>query len=101
MEFNVSSNRRTKKYAHKIVDAGLVVGAGGNLSMRDGEYMYISPSGFDLKEIEDDQWVKVKIDTGEVFGDLKPSSELLMHLECFRRNPEINAVLHAHPSYSC
>ncbi|BBU38358.1 MAG: class II aldolase/adducin family protein [Bacillaceae bacterium] len=89
-----------KKYAHKIVDAGLVVGAGGNLSMRDGEYMYISPSGFDLKEIEDDQWVKVKIDTGEVFGDLKPSSELLMHLECFRRNPEINAVLHAHPSYS-
>ena len=54
------------KYAHKLVDQGLVVGAGGNLSMRDGNYMYISPSGFDLKEIEPHQWVNVDITTGEI-----------------------------------
>lgn len=88
------------KYAHKIVDQGLVVGAGGNLSMRDGNYMYISPSGFDLKEIEPHQWVKVDIITGEIEGSLRPSSEVLMHLECFRKNEEIQAVLHAHPTYS-
>ena len=88
------------KYAHKLVDQGLVVGAGGNLSMRDGEDMYISPSGFDLKEIEPHQWVKVNITTGEVAGDLRPSSEVLMHLECFRKSEEIQAVLHAHPTYS-
>ncbi|WP_303968705.1 class II aldolase/adducin family protein [Sporosarcina ureae] len=87
------------KYAKALVNSGLVVGAGGNLSMRDGEYMYISPSGFDLKEIEE-SWVKVHIGTGEVLGDLKPSSEVLMHLECFRKNNEIKAVLHAHPTYS-
>lgn len=89
-----------EKYAHELVSSGLVVGAGGNLSMRDGEYMYISPSGFDLKEIGADQWVKVNIATGEVYGNLKPSSEVLMHLVCFQENPEINAVLHAHPTYS-
>ncbi|MCK1995772.1 class II aldolase/adducin family protein [Psychrobacillus psychrodurans] len=88
------------KYAHKLVDQGLVVGAGGNLSMRDGGYMYISPSGFDLKEIEPHQWVKVDITTGEIEGNLRPSSEVLMHLECFRKNEEIQAVLHAHPTYS-
>lgn len=88
------------KYAHKLVDQGLVVGAGGNLSMRDGDNMYISPSGFDLKEIEPHQWVKVNIPTGEVAGDLRPSSEVLMHLECFRKSEEIQAVLHAHPTYS-
>lgn len=87
-------------YANKLVDSGLVVGAGGNLSMRDGEYLYISPSGFDLKETNDEDWVKVNIETGEVYGELKPSSEILMHLECFRRNGEIKAVLHAHPTYS-
>ncbi|RKL66214.1 class II aldolase [Salipaludibacillus neizhouensis] len=87
-------------YAHKIVDSGLVVGAGGNLSMRDGDNMYISPSGFDLREISEIDWVKVDINTGEVYGDLKPSSELEMHLECFRKNPDISSVLHAHPSYS-
>lgn len=88
------------KYAHKLVDQGLVVGAGGNLSMRDGDDMYISPSGFDLKEIEPHQWVKVDITTGEIEGNLRPSSEVLMHLECFRKNEEIQAVLHAHPTYS-
>lgn len=87
------------KYSARLVDSGLVVGAGGNLSLRDGDYMYISPSGFDLKEIGDN-WVKVHIETGEVQGELRPSSEILMHLECFRKNREINAVLHAHPTYS-
>jgi L-fuculose-phosphate aldolase len=89
-----------KLYASKIVHTGLVVGAGGNLSMRDGNIMYISPSGFDLQEIEDHQWVRVNIETGEILDDLKPSSEILMHLECFRKRPDITAVLHAHPSYS-
>ncbi|WP_407270900.1 class II aldolase/adducin family protein [Radiobacillus sp. PE A8.2] len=87
-------------YSNKLVQSGLVVGAGGNLSMRDGGFMYISPSGFDLQEIETEHWVKVNIETGEVLSDLKPSSEILMHLECFRRRPDINSVLHAHPSYS-
>ncbi|MFT9846583.1 class II aldolase/adducin family protein [Aneurinibacillus sp. REN35] len=87
-------------YADKIVKTGLVVGAGGNLSMRDGNIMYISPSGFDLQEIEDDQWARVNIETGDVLDDLKPSSEVLMHLECFRKRSDITAVLHAHPSYS-
>ena len=89
-----------QRYAKELVTSGLVVGAGGNLSMRDGEYMYISPSGFDLKEIQDQQWVKVHIETGEVYGDLRPSSELLMHLECFRKRPDITACLHAHPTFS-
>lgn len=89
-----------QKYAHALVSSGLVVGAGGNLSMRDGEYMYISPSGFDLKEIADHEWVKVHITSGEYEGDLRPSSEILMHLECFQKNSTINACLHAHPTYS-
>ncbi len=88
------------KYAMKLVKSGLVVGAGGNLSMRDDKYMYISPSGFDLQEIEEEQWVKVNIETGDVESNLKPSSEVQMHLECFRRRPDIDSVLHAHPSYS-
>src|SRR5690625_6927457 len=66
------------KYAGKLVESGLVVGAGGNLSARDGNVMYISPSGFDLQELTDDLWVKVEIESGKVLSDLKPSSELEM-----------------------
>ncbi|WP_042221895.1 class II aldolase/adducin family protein [Oceanobacillus manasiensis] len=87
-------------YSVKLVDSGLVVGAGGNLSARKGKYMYISPSGFDLKEVTENEWVKVEIDSGKVLSDLKPSSELEMHLECYRKDQSIQAVLHAHPTYS-
>src|SRR5699024_1847837 len=55
---------------------------------------------FDLQELTDELWVKVDIESGKVLSDLKPSSELEMHLECFRRSKDIKAVLHAHPSYS-
>lgn len=89
-----------KKYAHIVVDSGLVVGAGGNLSMRSGNLMYISPSGFDLKEVEAEDWVKVNIETGEILSDIKPSSEVLMHLECYRERSDITSVLHAHPTYT-
>jgi len=92
--------KELKKYSHLIVETGLVVGAGGNLSMRKGNYMYISPSGYDLQEVEDKHWVKVDIKSGEVFGEIKPSSEILMHLECYRTRPDITSVLHAHPTYS-
>src|SRR5690625_2405668 len=82
-----------EKYSEKLVNSGLVVGAGGNLSMRDGEYMYISPSGYDLLEVKQESWVQVHIDTGKVLSKLKPSSEIEMHLECFRNNNYIKAVL--------
>jgi L-fuculose-phosphate aldolase len=40
---------------------------------------------------------------GEVIkgkGSLRPSSELLMHLEAYRQREDIRAVLHAQPPYS-
>lgn len=87
------------KYANKLVDEKLVVGAGGNISVREGDFMYISPSGYDLKETHED-WVRVNVETGHIYGESKPSSEVLMHLKCYQINDSIKAVLHAHPTYS-
>src|SRR5699024_4066864 len=86
--------------AKQLVDSGLIVGAGGDLSARDGDYMYITTSGFDLQELTDKERVTVEIETGKVSSDLKRSSVLEMHLDCFRRSADIKAVLHAYPSYS-
>ena len=56
-------------YGKKIVEKGLVAGPGGNISAREGEYVFLSPSGFFLDEIKEDTWVKVNIKTGKIFGD--------------------------------
>lgn len=85
----------------KIVDYRLVVGAGGNISARCGDIMYISPSGFAFEDIVPEQYVGVNIATGQLVDvDLKPSSEFRMHLACYRLRPDIHAVVHTHPPLS-
>lgn len=97
---NVETRNELCKYAKKIVDSGLVVGPGGNISARAGDKMYLSPSGFALEEIEPEQWIEVDIPTGDITDiGLRPSSEVLMHLYGYRRNPDIGAMVHTHPSH--
>ncbi|MFD2117343.1 class II aldolase/adducin family protein [Paenibacillus yanchengensis] len=88
------------KYAKKVVANKLVVGPGGNLSAKFEGFMYLSPSGFALDEIEPDQWVEVNIETGAITDTgFRPSSEVLMHLYAYRANPDIGAIVHTHPPY--
>lgn len=86
-------------YGRMILDKGLVAGPGGNISARVGDVMYISPSGYAFDDLGPDDYVGVEISTGKVIsgGKGKPSSEVLMHLECYRTREDINAVVHIHP----
>jgi len=84
--------------SHKLITAGLVRGAGGNVSAREGDVMWISPSGFSFEDAGEADYPGVSISTGEIVrGDKRPSSEVLMHLAIYRHRPNINAVIHTHP----
>jgi len=89
--------KKLTEIGKKIVEKGLVAGPGGNISARDGEFVYLSPSGFFLDEIKEDQWVKVNLKTGEIFSDLRPTCEISMHLGINVEIKDINAVIHTHP----
>ena len=78
----------------------LVDGASGNLSARlDADHLLATPSGLAKGFLEPDQLIVVNLRGERVRGQpgLKPTSELLMHLEAYRRRPDVNAVIHAHP----
>ncbi|NMO97825.1 class II aldolase/adducin family protein [Paenibacillus lemnae] len=97
---NMETRQELCKYAAKIVNDGLVVGPGGNISARSGDYMYLSPSGFALEEIEPEQWIEVDIATGAITDTgMRPSSEVLMHLYGYRVNPDMGAMVHTHPAH--
>ena len=81
-----------------LVAQNLVAGAGGNISCRDGDGMWISPSGFSFKDAKPDDYPLVNIASGEITrGTNRPSSEVLMHLWLYRIRPDINAIIHTHP----
>ncbi|BBH23607.1 aldolase [Paenibacillus baekrokdamisoli] len=85
-------------YSNKVVEKNLVVGPGGNTSVRIGGQMWISPSGFSLDNIEAPNWVPVDIETGECgHAELRPSSEVLFHLYIYRERPDVTAIVHTHP----
>jgi L-fuculose-phosphate aldolase len=79
-------------------------GTSGNISARlDGERVLATPSGLAKGRMTPDQPIVVNMD-GEKIGphspanrDLRPTSEILMHLECYRQRPNVNGVVHAHP----
>lgn len=89
-----------------IKDAGvqmlaenLVQGTWGNISVRiDEKHMLCTPSGLDYVDLTVDDMSVVDIDTLEWVGSKKPTSERKIHAAILRDRPEINVVLHSHPS---
>ena len=70
----------------------------GNISVRlEGERLLMTPSGVCKGFMSPDMMVVTDLDGRKLQGDRDPSSEMQMHLEVYRRRPDVNAVVHAHP----
>lgn len=86
-----------------VADQGLVRSSDGNISVRlDDDRFLVTPSGIYKMAMEPDDPVVVN-GAGETLSakdDLKPTSELGMHLEVYRQRPDVRAVIHAHPPYA-
>ena len=89
-------------YGKKLVETGLTLGTGGNLSVYDRQtgYAAITPSGIDFFQIQPEDVVVVELEGRIVEGSRTPSSELEMHLEPYRVRDDIDAVIHAHTTYA-
>ncbi|MGQ9622475.1 MAG: class II aldolase/adducin family protein [Candidatus Caldatribacteriaceae bacterium] len=86
-------------FGRKILEAGLVVGPGGNISVRCGEDMLISPSGLSFEEVPPEGYVRVHISSLITKGGGRPSSEVAMHRAVYLARPDVNAVVHVHPPF--
>lgn len=90
------------EHGRKISAAGLVVGAGGNISARDGELVWMKPSGFAMDEMGPDDLCGMELKTGrQVEGPHQPTSEVNMHLGIYRVRPDVAAVFHTHSPWLC
>jgi len=85
------------KYGKLIIEKGLSAGPGGNISAKEKNFVYLSPSGFALDEIKIDEWVKFDLKTGKVFGKYRPTCEISMHLGIYLERKDVKAVIHTHP----
>ncbi len=85
-----------------MIATGLNQGTSGNISVRHGDTMLITPSAtpYDRMRPEDITAMPIARDYGSWSGPLKPSVEWRFHLDILRARPEVGAVVHAHSPYA-
>ncbi|MFF7647822.1 class II aldolase/adducin family protein [Streptomyces canus] len=81
--------------ARRTVTDGLVVGTSGNVSVRVGDTVLVTPSGVPYDRLAPDDVTGVDLEGRQVLGTLVPTSELPMHLAVYR-STDARAVVHTH-----
>lgn len=74
--------------------------AGGNISARQGDRIYITPTGAGQKwrwELAEEDILCARLDSDELLSDPQHSKESISHLLVYRAYPQVGAIIHAHP----
>ena len=87
--------REMVRITTRLDEQGLNRGASGNLSVRYGEGMLITPSGMGAEGLTEDDIVFVRMD-GASRGRWQPSSEWLFHRDIYAQRQEFGAIIHTH-----
>jgi L-fuculose-phosphate aldolase len=86
------------EYCHRMQADDLTVGTSGNLSVRVGQHIAITPSGVPYEDLTPESICVIDLDGNKVDSDLEPSSEVPMHTSVYRAT-DAAAVVHTHPLY--
>jgi L-fuculose-phosphate aldolase len=82
-------------YSARLLDDGLAVGSAGNLSVRLGDLVAITPSGISYLEMTPADIAVIAMDGSEVEATQTPSSETPMHLAVYAAT-KAAAIVHTH-----
>jgi 3-dehydro-4-phosphotetronate decarboxylase len=85
--------------AGDLAAVGLSPGQSGNISVREGNVMLISPTNSSFRSLDPAALAVVGMDGAHLSGP-SPSKEAMLHLAMYRRNPGHEAVIHLHSPHA-
>jgi L-fuculose-phosphate aldolase len=83
------------RFGRRMTGDRLVVGTSGNLSIRDGDLLAVTPSGHAYDTLTPELVCVIRLDGSQVEGELAPTSELPIH-QLIYGHTEAVAVVHTH-----
>ena len=99
----MSTERRLRESvvdaARSIFNRGLTHGRTGNISVRCGDSILVTPTGSSLGTVLPDE-LSIIDAAGQHIGGNKPSKEAFLHAAVLRARPQDTAVVHTHSTYS-
>ena len=75
---------------------GWLPATSGNFSLRDGQSLWMSPSGIDKGALQACDLLELNLDGQPQNAALKPSAETALHVVLYRERPQARAILHVH-----
>jgi 3-dehydro-4-phosphotetronate decarboxylase len=79
----------------ELARAGLTAGQAGNVSVRDGDRVLMTPTNADLGRL-DPARLSVVDRGGDLLDGPRPTKEMRLHLAMYDRDPDAGAVVHVH-----
>ncbi len=86
--------------AREMAALGLVTGSSGNVSLKLGELILITPSGVPYGDLRPAQVVAIDLAGEPMSGRGIPSSEWRMHVAIYRARGDVRAIVHTHSPYA-
>lgn len=88
------------EYGHRTAAAGLCAGTGGNISAREGDMIWMKPTGLAMDELTVENLCGLRAACGtQCAGMETPTSEYRLHLAVYQVRPDVQAVFHTHPPW--
>jgi L-fuculose-phosphate aldolase len=85
----------------RVWQRGYVAANDGNFSVRVGENRFIAtPTMLSKGFMTPEDLVVLDGEGRQIGGHRTPTSETKIHLDIYRKRPDVNAVVHAHPPYA-
>jgi L-fuculose-phosphate aldolase len=83
----------------QLAENGLLIGTAGNVSLRDGDRIFVTASGIELARCRSEDIVETSTTGAVLSGRFKPTSELGLHLAIYHAS-DARAVVHTHAPYT-
>lgn len=87
------------EFCRRMQADDLTVGTSGNLSVRSGDHIAITPSGAAYEDLTPESICVIDLAGNSVEAGLDPSSEVPMHTQVYAHTDAV-AVVHTHPLYA-
>jgi len=84
------------KYVYLLYHRGHLTLLSGNVSMRVGDEVLVTPTSRPKPFLTPAELVWIDLEGRVLRGFLKPTSEWRMHVAIYKRRPDVGAVVHTH-----
>ncbi len=84
-------------FMRRLYKMGLTTTSGGNISRLFNNHILVTPSTLDKGRLKAKHIAILTIDGKNLTPEIKPTSEMDMHIEIYKKNNRAKAIVHAHP----